>query len=521
MFRTTSRARGAAVAAIVASALLLAACSGGASASSTGGKADTAKLTIGLDSDQAALGYDPLKYSGGQRMFFEGVYDSLFKTDKDGKIVPDLVKKFTYSPDNTQLTLELDTSATFDDGSKLTADLVKKNLDSRSNTDLTAYTQFAKGGSQEISDVTVVDDHTVTLHFAAPQPGFQANLAFPAGVIVGEKGVADRAGLSSTPDGSGPLQIDVKSSVKGNTYVETKKKGNAEASSYPFDSYVFKVITDGQARANAAISGQVDTAFLAPETQQQVTSSGTGLVANGGVVVNLIPFDKSGALAPQWGDPNVFTALSVAIDRNAFVKAVHPGQVPTANVLPKDSPGYLRSLEKDYAYDAKEAKKLLADAGYPNGFSFDFVITPSSQRDMEAIQTYWKAIGVNVNLKNASSTEEAFAAVQTTPIGGPIPMSWDNPAGNVFGALFGFANFHKAQNAAIQGAAGAVNAAGTDSAKQKDALTNLNKTIAESGWLIPLYEQLSPWAYNTKKIAKPTFPGSNSFPVLSSLTPAS
>lgn len=520
MSRTKPGIRGVAVAAIAACALVLAACSGTADAAG-GAKPDTGKLTIGLDSDQAALGYDPLKYGAGQRMFFEGVYDSLFKLDKEGKVVPDLVKTFTYNADKTQLTLDLDTTATFDDGSKLTADLVKQNLDARSNSDLSAYTSFAKGGSQEISDVAVVDDHTVALHFAKPQPGFEANLVMPAGAIVGAKGVADRSSLSSSPDGSGPLRIDTKKSVKGNTYIETKKPGDAAAKAYPYDSYVFKVIQDGQARANAAISGQVDTAFITAETQQQVTSSGTGLVANGGIVQNLIAFDKSGALAPQWGDPDVFKALSIAIDRKAFVKAVHPGEVPTANVLPKDSPGYVPGLEKDYAYDPKEAKKLLADAGYPDGFSFDFLISQDTQRDMEALQTYWKAIGVTVNLKNSTSTEQTFAAVQTTPMGGPIAMNWNNPAANVFGALFGFANFHKAQNAAIQAATGAVNSAGTDSAKQKEALTNLNTAIAQSGWLIPLYEQLSPWAYNTKKLAKPTFPGTESFPILSSFTPAS
>ena len=79
-------ARGAAViAAVAASALALSACSGsGGGGSESGGAADTSKLVIGLDSDQAALGYDPLRYGSGQRMFFEGIYDSLFVLDEDG-----------------------------------------------------------------------------------------------------------------------------------------------------------------------------------------------------------------------------------------------------------------------------------------------------------------------------------------------------------------------------------------------------------------------------------------------------
>jgi peptide/nickel transport system substrate-binding protein len=87
--------------------------------------------------------------------------------------------------------------------------------------------------------------------------------------------------------------------------------------------------------------------------------------------------------------------------------------------------------------------------------------------------------------------------------------------------LFGFANFHKAENPEIQAAAGAYAAAGGDEAAQATALTDLNRAIVESGWLLPLYNQLSPWAYNTAKVAEPTFPGAEPFPILATLQPAS
>ena len=118
----------------------------------------------------------------------------------------------------------------------------------------------------------------------------------------------------------------------------------------------------------------------------------------------------------------------MAIDRETYVSAVHPGEIPTANALPADNPGYLPELDEEYAYDPEGAKELLAEAGYPDGFDFDFTISQGSQRDLEALQPYWAAIGVNVNLKNAASTEELFAVVQTEPLGGPIPLDVDQPA---------------------------------------------------------------------------------------------
>lgn len=525
MSRITTR--GAAVFAVAAaSALALSACTGsggggGGATGGGGGEADSSLLVIGLDSDQAPLGYDPVRYSAGQRFFFEGIYDSLFRLDEEGQVVPDLVTNFTYNAENTQLTLDLDTSAAFSDGSTLTADLVKQNLDERGNPDLSAYNGFAPGGQQEISDVAVVDDDTVTLTFAAPQPGFESNLVLPAGAIVGPTGAADRASLDSTPDGSGPLQLDADATVKGNSYLLVKKADAAEADDYPFDSYEFRPILDPQARVNAAISGEVDAAFIAASTKEQAQSAGIGFVENGGTVVNMLPFDKNGSLAPQWADPRVWKALSMAIDREAYVNAVHPGETPTGNALPADNPGYLPELEDWAPYDPDGASELLAEAGYPDGFAFELIISPDSQRDLEALQPYWAEIGVDVTLRNASSTEEIFAAVQTQPLGGPIPLTWTNPPGNVFGVLFGFANFHGAQNPEIQAAAGAVAGAGADDAAREEALAQLNTAIVESGWLIPLYEQLSPWAYNDAKVAELTFSGAEPFPILATIQPAS
>ena len=516
-------ARGAAVlAAITASALALSACSGsGSTPDASGGSGDTAKLVIAVDSDQAAFGYDPIRYGSGQRMFFEGIYDSLFVLDQDGQVVPQLVTGFEYSEDKTQLTLDLDTSATFDDGTSLSAELVKENLDARGDPDLSGYSAFATGGQNEITDVAVVDEDTVTLTFAEPKPGFEANLTSPAGMIVGPAGVADRASLDATPDGSGPLAVDADATVKGNTYLLVKKEDNAKVDDYPFDSYEFRPIIEPQARANAAISGEVDLALLAADTQAQVEAAGVGLVANGGTIQNIIAFDKVGALGPQWAEPKVYQALSMAIDREAYVSAVHPGEVPTANAFPADSPGFVPELDEEYAYDPDGAKDLLAEAGYPDGFSFDFTVSAGSQRDLEALQPYWAAIGVTMNLKNAASTEELFTVVQTEPLGGPIPFQWTNPLGPVFGALFGFANFHGAENAEIQAAAGAYGAAQGDEAAQEAALQDLNRAIVDSGWLIPLFEQLAPWAYNTAKVAEPTFPGAEAFPILASVQPAS
>ncbi|MCX7520760.1 ABC transporter substrate-binding protein [Microbacterium sp. STN6] len=497
----------------------LAACSGG-SGGGDKGAANASKLTLGLESDPAPQGYDPVHYAGGaQDQFYSGLYDSLFTYDKDGKVVPSLVSDFSYNADSTTLTLDLKPDVTFTDGGTLDAALVKANLDRRDQPGFAAYNAIKKGGATEIASVDVVDDDTVALTFSKPQAGFQVNLVGTPGMIVGPDAVKNPDSLAAKPDGSGPYTLDSGDTVKSNSYALTKKKDSPEASAYPFDSIVFKVMLDPQARLNALISGQIDSALLAAATVDTAKKRKVALSQIGGTVYEQLIFDKLGATAPAFANVKVRQALSIAIDRKAFVNALHKGELPTWNALPKDSPGFDPKLESEFAYNPKKAKQLLAEAGYPDGFSFTRVVGDDTKTDAQAIQKYYAAIGVDMQLKVATSTEEAFNSVKTTPMGGPQATNWANPVAVMNGVVFGFTNFQGAKNPELSAATGALAAAQTDADRAK-ALTDLNRHLVEDVWLMPLYEQLTTHAYNATKLKKVTFAGTNSWPLLSSYTPA-
>ena len=279
----------------------------------------------------------------------------------------------------------------------------------------------------------------------------------PAGAIVGETGAADRSTLDSAPDGSGPLTIDADATVKGNSYLLVKKDDNPEAADYPFDSYEFKPILDPQARVNAAISGEVDLANITSDTQAQVESAGTGLVANGGTVQNIVAFDKIGALGPQWADPRVYQALSMAIDRETYVSAVHPGEIPTANALPADNPGYLPELDEEYAYDPEGAKELLAEAGYPGRVRLrlhDQPGQPARPRGPAAVlggdRRQREPARTRPRPKSCSRSCRPSRSAARSRSRGPTR------SGNVFGVLFGFANFHGARERRDPGRRGCI-----------------------------------------------------------------
>ena len=179
MSRSTHTARAVALlATVAASALALSACTGSGGGGPMLRRRRRVAPVVGLDSDQAPNGYDPLLYSAGQRFFFEGMYDSLFRLDETGAVVPDLVTAFEYNEDQTELTLDLDTSATFDDGSTLSAELVAQNLDSRDNPNSPHTRPSRPGAERDHRRQRRRRRHRHT-GFAGAKPGFEANLVVP------------------------------------------------------------------------------------------------------------------------------------------------------------------------------------------------------------------------------------------------------------------------------------------------------------------------------------------------------
>jgi peptide/nickel transport system substrate-binding protein len=335
-------------------------------------------------------------------------------------------------------------------------------------------------------------------------------------MIIGQQGISNPASLDTAPDGSGPYKLA--SAVKGSSYTVTSTAGAATAS-YPFATITYKAYLDKTARVNAQISGQTDVSMLDPTTASTAQSNGVTLVKNGGTVDTLLVFDKTGVSSKPFGNKLVRLALSYAIDRAAFVAALAKGSHPTANAFPHASPGYDPALETSYALSDAKAKQLLAQAGYPNGFSFTITSSPSDEAQLEFLQKQFAAIGVTMNITETTSTAQLFAAINTQPMGF-IPLSWASEIGITGGVLVGgFANPHKTQDPVIGAALGAASNATGDG--YPAALKTLNDALVNEGWVIPVAEQYAYVGYNAKKVAAPAFPGLDEYPLLTSLKPTS
>ena len=113
-------------------------------------------------------------------------------------------------------------------------------------------------------------------------------------------------------------------------------------------------------------------------------------------------FDIKGTIAKPLGDVRVRQAMNYAIDRKTIVAKILGGYGAVNASMPfgADSAGYTKSLDDTYTYDPAKAKALLAEAGYPNGFTLDVLNNPQWDQMAQTLAGYLRAVGVNVKLSN-------------------------------------------------------------------------------------------------------------------------
>jgi dipeptide transport system substrate-binding protein len=133
-------------------------------------------------------------------------------------------------------------------------------------------------------------------------------------------------------------------------------------------------------------------------------------------------------------DRRVRLALAEAIDMNSLVGAVFQGGgTPAASLVPPSLWGHDAAL-KPYPHDPEAAKKLLAEAGYPNGFTIDLwaipvvrAYMPNGRRTAEMIQSDWAKIGVTANIVTYEWGEYLKRSRAAEPSVGMLGGTWDYP----------------------------------------------------------------------------------------------
>ncbi|MFE5038450.1 ABC transporter substrate-binding protein [Streptomyces sp. NPDC056683] len=385
----------------------VAACGGGTQAAGS-------DRTLTLAESVTATPWDLAKASmGPEAQYYQPVYDTLIRLDTKGEPTPNLATSWTYDKVQTTLTLRLRDGVKFTDGTALDATAVRENL-----MHTKSGTGTAAGEIQDITGVDVVDAHTVAVRLSHPTAAFLPALGQVSGMIASPKALD----ATRTPVGSGPYKLDTSATTAGQTYTYTRNPDYWNAKAFPYGKIVIKYLADPTARTNALLSGQLDGATLNLNRVKTVKARGLNVVTyQPGDVEGLYIWDRAGKKVPALGKLKVRQALNYAFDKQALIKSTKTGLgTPTTQVFAKGEDGYQAALNDTYSYDPKKAKELLAEAGYPNGFSVtipDFsAIFPQEQA---ALTQSLKDIGIKVTL-DSLPTDQIFSAM----LSGKYAMSY-------------------------------------------------------------------------------------------------
>ncbi|BAJ75003.1 ABC-type dipeptide transport system, periplasmic component [Microbacterium testaceum StLB037] len=374
----------------VAAALVLTGCSGGGSGSEGSGSADRLTLTAIASPTSYDIGAGA-EY-GNRSPFFQAVFDTLLQKDSKGEIQPWLATAWEYNDDKTVLTLTLKDGVTFTDGTPLDASAVVASLERfRDGTSPQAATLAGK-------EFAAVDATTVTITQTAPDPSLVNLLSIAPGLIEAPSSFGN-ADVATNPIGSGPYILDTASSVTGTTYNYTANPDYWNKDAVKYQNLTINVLEDPTATLNAIRAGEANGAKIADNnTISEVEGAGWTIESNELDFQGLLLLDRAGTMAPQLADVKVRQAINMAFDREALLQSLQTGYgTVTEQVFPKTSVAYDESLDSTYPYDPAAAKKLLADAGYPNGFTLNMMSTPAFQQTFDLVAQQLSDIGITVN----------------------------------------------------------------------------------------------------------------------------
>ncbi len=335
---------------------------------------------------------EPPSYDGHREGTFALVhpagphYNTLLRTDPNDhtgtKVVPDLAESWTITQNGRTYTLKLRKGVKFHDGAEMTSADVKASYDHIINPP-PGVTSFRKGQYTDVEAVQAPDPYTVVFRLKWPSASFLNLLASPFSWIYKADILAkDPKWYEKNVMGTGPFLFV--EHVRGSHWLGKKNPNYWDKGKPYLDGYRAILVKDPAAQVAAIRAERAHVQFRGfspPERDTIVNALGKK------IVVQESPWDcvllvTSHHEKKPWDDKRVRRALTLALDRYqgaaalsriAIIKHVGGVQVPgTQYATPpaelEKLAGYGRDIEKNRA----EARRLLREAGVPDGYSFTF-----------------------------------------------------------------------------------------------------------------------------------------------------
>lgn len=377
--------------------ILISACSSDSANDSNGENGETTsggELKFGLAAEPDTM--DPLVQNGTHgRTIKLAIYRGLFNYNKEGELQPELAEDYSVSDDGKTYTFNL-REAKFHNGDAVTAEDVKYTFD-----------RILEAGSKAtfaaelsvIDNIEVVDDKTVDFNLTEPSAPLLHYLAIPESVIVSKSWIEEH-GENADPMGAGPFKfVEWK---KGQEFIVEKFDEFYIPEKPKLDEIRFVFYPDENTRSNALRAGDVDLIETVPwkDVESMENDPNLKLDSVNGPFMKL----QFNTEFEPFNDPKVRQAISYAIDRATILNTAFSGRGEEiyGMAIPEGYMGYSEEYANYFEHDVEKAKELLAEAGYPDGFSARLLATSQytfHEQTAVAVKSELEKIGIEVELE--------------------------------------------------------------------------------------------------------------------------
>ena len=362
--------------------IALGACSGDKAGESS------SQITIGIPQDiEDSLDPHKAVAAGTEEVLFN-LYEGLVKPDSSGALQPAVASDYSISEDATTYTFTLRDGVKFHDGSTVTAEDVKYSIDRCADT--TNGAPLVEAYSH-IQSVNILDEKTVEVVLDGPDTEF---LAYMTEAII----PASNENPDTNPIGTGPYKY-VSRSPQENFVVE--KFDDYWGTPANIEHVTFKVCANADSIVMDLQGGSID--MFARVTTAQAAQLGEQYQILEGTMNLVQALYLNNAVEP-FNDERVRQALCYAVDPQGIMDLISNGKGTEigSSMFPAFSKYYMPELNDMYNQDFDKAKELLAEAGYPDGFTFTMTVPSNYQQHIDTAQVLveqLKNIGVTAEIE--------------------------------------------------------------------------------------------------------------------------
>ena len=397
----------------------LAACGGSGSSDSASSESSTESSDSGSNTVVVAIGagfstLDPgYVYEKYPPMIVNACYETLFKFySNDGEPEPCLADEYAFSDDGLTLTVTLKDGITFASGNAMTSADVALSINRCKN--LQGNPAFI---ADTIESIETPDEKTVVFHLNQQDSAILSKLTYSSlsvldSAVVKENGGTDaedaatadtaQTYLDSTSAGSG---MYVMTSYTPDEEVVLEKNPNYWGEATNVDKYIIKIQPDANTQMMTISSGDIDVAMnMTDDTMSELEGAENVQILNGATkTVSFVMMNMDEQYSGPLANPTVQKAVRKALDYSGIQTICGEGTITPYDIIQDGFMGSKGERSTDYT-NVEEAKALLAEAGYADGFDVDLTVCDLDMEGVlltdlaQKVKDDLSQIGINVNI---------------------------------------------------------------------------------------------------------------------------